>query len=249
MRRFFCALVVLLGSGCEDRVEVVRWTPLPYEELLVALDEPTARTTDAVALIDAVDDLPRLLEVIRLLDDLRSLIGTVVEGPGFRGFFDEPELGRVQGTNVFVEVSCPGPDLRNPDVAFESGRLHLESPSTLEEALDEFRVEGDILVTAEDCQLGPVLVTGTTPGFVDEQNGRIALDTDLEFELEGGGSVRFAAPLVISRDDVRLLLPVDDERWFTVEFDFGESQEVSVRGEDGSVTCELTRPLPRCDLE
>lgn len=167
-------LLLLCLTGCEPDIEFVEWDPLEAEQVQSALGEPTAILDNVLTperLKAIAQRMPLLLEHTRFAAEVVDALGEAADAPvdgagaAGSGAGDEPKKRVDQGTVYYLGMGCPGagstPDFntKNGVMRIDSQRLDSLDPTAL---LDG----GSVLFSFEDCQVGPVRLSGRAPAVL-----------------------------------------------------------------------------------
>lgn len=231
--------------GCKREVEPARWNAIDLEALRDSIDAPTGTVDE-----DSVSEIARDFVRAELpLDALLGLIEDVFTMSEQDGGVHAWRMPRLEGTNVFVEVSCPGPALSEPVLDFSEGRLRVDSPSLSEEYAETFHIEGDFLLSLDACRVDAFRYEGQSPGHYVVESRTLALDFAWEWEdLEDDGQGNVGSQVLWEIGQrVSLLYTLDDGDTVVIEWTRSEA-EFEIRGRNGSFACSTggDPPEPMC---
>lgn len=237
---------VLLAAACTNHeVEVPEWEVLDVDGLRNTLDNPTARFADDPAL-DALQDALTNPSAESSLDDAANALldflegddgGGGEEGTGEAGDTGEEEEGSLgSGTTVYLEIACPGPnDTLDPDFAF--GRIRVDGPRLTQEVIENFAVEGDLLLSFIDCSVGGVTYNGLAPAhYLVGDSPELAADLSLDvLDGETGATSRLERAAIFNATQTRLTQPSSGGGTYTLEID--NAGTTTLRAADGVLSC------------
>jgi hypothetical protein len=242
---------VALLSGCEPKVEVTSFEPIPYEEILGEMSDPTGKLVDgdATATASALEtSLPdnqkfdQLIETLNLIYRQFETVLTAVESSSGGTEYTEPKSsGSVKGTRAFVKVACLGPDILDPDLDFENGYVYLESPSfTIKDALaGNATLNGDMIGEFRDkCTMGEAIIEGDFPGYIDDYADRLMMDIDIQIQWPDRTS-RILFPILLARNAVKVLLKTKKDGNYVLGVQVDDGSLFSIGTENGFFQCEI----------
>jgi hypothetical protein len=234
--RWAWLLLTLTTLASCSELELERWDALDYELLQATLERPDGivEQQNAPIIRDAFLDVASELDAVV---EAKTLLEPLVDG------VEELEPGPVQpravtGTNLFARVACPGRDLDDPDTTSGSGRLRVESPGKLLEAARRWRIKEDFLLIAEDCRIGPVVLNGESPGYVDPDTKVVALDVQLQFTYDDRVEARLHLPSLFAPDYYAALIAYEG-RLYAINVEFSRQDTLFIRGAEGTWSCDL----------
>jgi hypothetical protein len=221
MRTYTIALAVCV-AGCSPEVESRTWTPIDFDEIAFALDNPTARLADdpQFDMLGASLLMPSTASnVDSALGDVRGVLSDDSTGEAIEDMNTGTELG--SGTSFYLEIACGGPDRDNPDRTFDFGLIRMDSPALTREVVENLEIEGDLLLTFESCSSEGFTYDGTAPSAyqkaeTEQLASRLALDVYDEVEQT---TDRLDTDAMFEPMRTRFVQPSDGGGNYTLELD------------------------------
>lgn len=238
MRTNVVVIVLCLGA-CTPEVESRTWTPVDFDEVEFALDNPTARLADDPQLDMLRDSLrapSTASNVNAAVIDVRDVLSDDSTGEAVTDTNGGTQLG--SGTSVYLEIACGGPDMDNPDRTFDFGLVRVDSPALTREVVENIDIEGDLLLTFESCSSEGFTYDGPAPsayrkGEADQLASRMALDVFDEVEQT---TERLETDAIFEAMRSRFVQPSDGGGNYTLEFDEGAGT-TTIYAADGILQC------------
>lgn len=230
----------VLGLGCGAEVDQKTWVPIDVQDVRTRLDEPTA-TIDALEQ-EVIADLEGVSEgLVSFSDFAQDLFSAVrpetdappTETPDDRG------MTRTRGTSFYIRWSCPGRDLDDPVLDFDEGSIFVDSPALDDDAIDDIELQGDLLLTIDDCRIEDRVFRGESPAFYRTTEPP-ALLVDFEVSIESETeqeSLALEVPVEFTPRALRYSIDVDDAGTVTVVVQI-EDPGFSIVAADGALTCD-----------
>lgn len=219
---------------------VARWDSFDYEAFLDDFESPTGNFDG-----DRLSELSTRAENMReFVQAFATIADTIREAKPEAGY-SEP----VAGTNLFVNIACPGPDLLDRDTTFGHGRLRIESPGLLLDAAIKWEMKEDILMSAQNCQVGPYMITGESVGYIDQDTNQIALDVGFNVvRIDAQTPLELDIPVLFSGAAIQVLVRLS-ELSYTLSFDPDGGVSVAIGGLEETYSCDLSAFPPPCQVQ
>ena len=253
-------LTAVLAVSCSPDVSPRNWDAIDAQTLEEQLDNPTLELDQAGA--EALgtafrEDAPVLDDTVDYVDcSLRESTGDLEDNDpcldgeevAFRGL-------DLESTSVFARYACPGPDLERPDTAFNFGLMRVDSPGLSEEVIENFQVDGQLLLSFEPteagqaaglagCQVGRFDLAGQVPAFYSLEKEYVALNLDVETRnlQDSPDEVgRLNEVIVAGREDIALLQFTSPESFAVLRWQrTGDTDAFSVTGASQRYACTVS---------
>lgn len=245
--------VVSLFSGCKG-VKPVDWEAVDNECLRERVARPTAEL-DLPTLDAVLRDIPVKREFIRrYLDFLELVLDARTDGDtgGTDGVGDSEGMDTdgegdgtddgsrfVQGTQVFLEIACPGPGSTEFDQEFRFGHVRVDSKvltGNIERALI---LDGNLRFKFVDC-VGPEGFTavGLAPAHYDFDTSVLGLEFDIEVaQPETGTTFPVDEAVITDFTNAQMLFELPTG---TISVDLGlTGGTVVVSGRQADASCDV----------
>lgn len=236
MRWIWMLSGVLVGCGPDVAIPV--WERIDIDELSTELDNPNAPLDDFDRSVGAISELERLIEALLDIEDgLDDVIGAGGEAVGPN---EDPMPLTQEGSVVFVEIACPGPDLEAPVLDFSQGWVRVDIPQFILDLYESMMIEGDLLLTFDQCRVGNALIVGSSPAFL-EGGERLALRPDILVRSvdDSTESLTIETAVLYEPRAFRFHLLSADRETFTVSVERSDATRFQVRAVDGEISCTI----------
>jgi hypothetical protein len=227
---------VLLSGACSPPESTgPTWEPLDFQAYKARFLAPTGEINaeNIVELFEQIEQMSKDLEIAQSVGDMLSLF-LGAEKPGAK----QGAL-TLENTNLYVKLSCFGPNPQVPDLDFGHGHLRIDSPNISEAAL----FVGDALMSFNDCILSESLLRGKSPAYYDLEASQFAMGIDITLtDLTSGLEHPFVLDLMV----------VSGELWALIENQVGNSfglmvdpaklpASFSLKGSNGVFSCYIKK--------
>ena len=240
----FPALLSIVPLGCGPDVALKTWERIDLDAVQRQLDEPTAPAAaverelarDLAVINELLGSLsPFARDVFAELDDQTEAAEQQAHEPS------EAQRTSATGASFYIRWSCPGPDLAEPEYDFDHGSIFIDSPGLEGDELDDIRLQGDALLSMDDCRIDASIFRGESPAFYRTRDPQ-SLVVDLNLEVESTLSdarLELRIPIEFTPEALRYAILVDGEGTVTVAFEF-KDDTFSIRASDGIVVCDAS---------
>jgi hypothetical protein len=207
-----------------------------------ALAMPTAEVTEA----NIGEVAEAAIESQEVLDATMRFVRTVFEQDEEAGTLHALSLPELRGTNVYVRASCPGPDVLHPVLDFSHGQLRIDSPNFTQEFLDNYEVEGDLLLRFEACRISSFELGGSGRAHYDLDTRELALAPSfhaIDLSDTARRTTPFEDPMrAMEFEAFQVVVTLESQQTLVLEWITDENM-VDLRGRNGVFACALDREI------
>lgn len=175
MRRWGWPLVVALG--CTPELEPIHWEAIDMDALREAIARPTADVDEANS-NEVGAAIVQHHEAQRVLAEYLHTVFLGAESGDRQPPYVAPQA--LDGTSVYLLVSCPGPLSDAHQQPFAHGSMRVDSPTLDAEVLSTLFVRGQLRSSFEDCRIGEHVFDGVARVFIDTEPIELGFVPELE---------------------------------------------------------------------
>ena len=255
-------ILMLFVIGCKTEPLTVSWTPVDNQAIVDAMAHPTGKLVsndfkDTQKMLENAlglsnGQLSEFIDTVEIIYNQIAVAAKAIDSSSTNEFkIKNSSSDKVQGSRVYLKISCIGSDIKEPVTDFSKGKVYIEGASFAMSKIikNGLVLSGDMLLRFEECHIADITLRGDSPGFIDPDKHEITIDMNVTVSYDRSEIYNIMLPIIMHQDGFSILIDDPGSGTYVLSLNTGDEKSLTLHVSEGKFVCSFTGTSLNCSKE